>query len=319
MWFNTFVHAPFSLSQSLSLSLVLHLSCVHPLPPQYSLLPSYPVRCLPFLCTLPVSPGCALITPHGWVSHLFNVQTFPLATCVCFLPLVHELPVLAMLTSLLWASPLLCSPPLCTPVALMLLTPCKHASPRLVHLHELSSPCSSSLTLHGSLTLHHGFSPFLMVTFSTSHICFSHICSSCFMCFFYLRSHTFLPLSHLLPSPLCFSPGWPTLFSLVCSHLAALPVCASLSHACNSPCSCTFSFLQAFKCSLPLSFQCALFFSCFLVHVRSLVSLSCASFSLVFPFCVFLSLLWLFSFLACFPMFQDSPALTCTQILSNAN
>lgn len=194
MWFNTSVHAPLSLCQSLSLSL-------SGTTPVFSFPPSViPPSCFPTLSD--TCPSCALSQSHGCASSplmfgfptSFMCRLFPLATCVCFPPPVH---VLVMLTSLSWASPLSCCPPQCTHVTLMVLTPCKHASCCLVLLHELSSSCTSSLTLHGSLTPHHTFSPSPMLTFSSSQSCL-FLLTYVFFLFRVLHiSHTLLPFSHI--------------------------------------------------------------------------------------------------------------------------
>lgn len=116
-------------SVSLSLSLSGATPVFSPLPHNYSfLLLSYPVRHLPFLCTLSISHGCAFITPHVWVSRLFYMKTFP--TChMCVLPAscaCASCPGYAYLSLMGFPTLLLSSS--CTPVILMVLTPCKRFS-----------------------------------------------------------------------------------------------------------------------------------------------------------------------------------------------
>lgn len=314
------------LSHSVSLSLSLCGTT-----PVFSLPPSViPPSCFPALSD--TCPSCALCWSHGCASSSlmfgfptsFMCRLFPLATRVCFLPPVH---VLVMLTSLSWTSPLSCSPPQRTHVTLMVLTPSKHASCCLVLLHELSSSCTSSLTLHGSLTHHHTFSPSPMLTFSIPQSCLflltcvlSALCAPRLLSHTSpLLSHTFLPLSHLLPSPLCSSPGWHTflLFCIFPSCSSALY--ASPSHACNSllmhflPLA-SMQMLSFSHSNVPwfsLAFLCMFGLLC-LCLVHSYVSWFSFSY-FPFPFVVFSP------FLHAFHVSQIFPALTCTQILPNAN
>lgn len=95
MWFNASVCSPFSPCQSVSLS---GATSVFSVPP--SLLLSYPVSHLPFLCTWPLMAVLSSPLVFGFSSS-FTCRLFPLATCVWFLPHVHVLPVLAMLSSLM--------------------------------------------------------------------------------------------------------------------------------------------------------------------------------------------------------------------------
>lgn len=254
MCFNTSVHSPLSLCQSLSLSLYGATPVLSPAP---SLLLSYPVRHLPFLCALPVSHGYAFIIPCVWVSCLIYMQTFPTCHMCLLCASCASCPGYAYLCLLGFPTLVLSSSvPSCHSHGS---APHKHASSCFMLLHELSSSHTSSLTLHGSLTPHKGFSPSFLLIFSISQSCLLLLMYVFFLLYVLFTSsltYFFPSLTYLSPSLSPFSPHLYALLligtllsSFECSHLAAPPLYASPSHASNSHCSCTFFRLQACKCS----------------------------------------------------------------------
>lgn len=211
-------------------------------------------RCFPSLCTFPVSYALAFIISHAWmfptsVCRLFPPLTRVLSTshactstpCMC-LPVSHGLPhsctfLLHVLLSFSCFCPFesMLSPSHVSPC---IFSSCTSSLTLFPHdpYHAFSLLYTFSLSLLCFLPLMHVFSLpcvcFLLLLhalasslpcFSPSHTCF-HIlsCTSPHILFHlltysYLLSHASLPFSHLLPYPLCFSPGWHLSMSSVCS------------------------------------------------------------------------------------------------------
>lgn len=242
MWFHTgflYLFSCFSvvILVSLSLAVLLH-TCALP-PPGYSPLSHFPTlsQMLPHLMHFSHLSCLGFHHLSGVdAPRLFCVQAFPTThLCASYLPCMC-FPSLHMLTSLSRASPLLCSPPPCASVLLVLLSLCKHASP--VSCFPMRFPP------HALPPSHCTPSQSLIMLFLSPCLCFLHLTHA-----FSLPCVYSLPSLHTLPPSLtCFSPSH-TCFHLL-SHTSPLLACAatfshmplSLSHAC-------FPLL----CALPLA------------------------------------------------------------------
>lgn len=372
MWFHTgflYLFSCFSvvILVSLSLAVLLH-TCALP-PPGYSPLSHFPTlsQMLPHLMHFSHLSCLGFHHLSGVdAPRLFCVQAFPTThLCASYLPCMC-FPSLHMLTSLSRASPLLCSPPPCASVLLVLLSLCKHASPvscfpMRFPPHALPpshcTPSQSLIMLFLSpccaFSISHMHFPCLVCTLSPPCTHFHlHLHASPLLIHASTFCHTLLPFSHVLPPSLtCLSPSlmpaslsfvlfpWLAHFhlfcvflpSFVCSPLTHLPlslhtlpsICFPVSHMHFPPCTCNFSLSHVCFSSQMLSLShlnvLCLSIACLLSCALLCVFILHVLLSLAFP-SVLLSLLYIFSFLACFPMSHTfSISLTHTQIPTNSS